>query len=548
MKNGQVAHLHPPAPLGAADMPPGAGAASSSPAALPTMNGSETTLVTLGNEQQGVVAAPVANGIEGIRLPSWFGTNAAGGERKYLARRSVDAAVDLTAVVLGLLIALRGQLPVNAATAVLLLGVSPVAAMWLLMRPRAIWDDGSAIDEVRHVVGSTSVPVLAGLGADAVLSANPDVALGMRIWVFTLALLLIGRLAVRYACASAPAASRPLLIVGAGKVGTDLARCLGQAPQLGLRPVGFLDYEVASVGGPQAMDGGDVALSSRGPNSLPVLGASHTLPDAILRTKAQCVAFAFASETDERLLPLIEQCQRLRVSAFFVPRLFEVARWRMQVRPVGSLPLVELQSVDPRDMRFAIKHAFDRATAAALLFVLAPLLGAIAVAIKLTSRGPVLFRQRRIGRDGREFTMLKFRSMYMHESDAPEFVLPAGRAPGGVEGRDRRTSVGKWLRRASLDELPQLINVLRGDMSLIGPRPERPEYVRRFAAELRRYERRHRVRSGITGLAQTSGLRGQTSIAERAKYDNFYVQNWSFWLDIKIALRTVKTVLSFKGE
>jgi lipopolysaccharide/colanic/teichoic acid biosynthesis glycosyltransferase len=144
--------------------------------------------------------------------------------------------------------------------------------------------------------------------------------------------------------------------------------------------------------------------------------------------------------------------------------------------------------------------------------------------------------------------MLKFRTMREPAGRVAEFALPEGCAPGGVEGEDRRTRAGEWLRRASLDELPQLINVLRGEMSLIGPRPERPEYVRRFAAELRRYDRRHRVKSGITGLAQVSGLRGQTSITERAEFDNFYVQNWSFWLDFKIAVRTVRTVLQLRGE
>jgi lipopolysaccharide/colanic/teichoic acid biosynthesis glycosyltransferase len=144
--------------------------------------------------------------------------------------------------------------------------------------------------------------------------------------------------------------------------------------------------------------------------------------------------------------------------------------------------------------------------------------------------------------------MLKFRTMRETAGAAPAFVPPPGCAPGGLEEEDRRTRAGSWLRRTSLDELAQLVNVLRGEMSLVGPRPERPEYVRLFSAELRRYDRRHRVRSGITGLAQVSGLRGQTSIAERAAYDNFYVQNWSFWLDFKIALRTVKVVLALRGE
>ncbi len=268
----------------------------------------------------------------------------------------------------------------------------------------------------------------------------------------------------------------------------------------------------------------------------------------IAQTGAQCVAFAFTASGDERLLPLVEHCERLRVRAFVVPRLFEAAGWRAQVRQVGSLPLGELNAVDPRDVRFAVKHLLDRLLAGLALLVLAPLLLVVAALVRKSSAGPVFFRQRRIGRDGREFSMLKFRTMYEPSGSLAEFIPPPGSAPGGVEWIDRRTPVGRWLRRSSIDELPQLINVLRGEMSMIGPRPERPEYVRQFAAELRRYDRRHRVKSGITGLAQVRGLRGQTSIVERAAYDNFYVQNWSFWLDLKIALWTVKVVLSMDGQ
>jgi lipopolysaccharide/colanic/teichoic acid biosynthesis glycosyltransferase len=159
----------------------------------------------------------------------------------------------------------------------------------------------------------------------------------------------------------------------------------------------------------------------------------------------------------------------------------------------------------------------------------------------------VLYRQRRIGRDGQAFEMLKFRSMRAADPDAPAPALPAGAAvaPGGVEGVDRRTPVGAFLRRSSLDELPQLFNVLRGDMSMVGPRPERPEYVARFDAIVDRYEDRHRVKSGITGWAQVNGLRGKTPLEERVEWDNWYIQNWSLWLDFKILVKTIGAV--FRG-
>jgi exopolysaccharide biosynthesis polyprenyl glycosylphosphotransferase len=332
-------------------------------------------------------------------------------------------------------------------------------------------------------------------------------------------------------------AARATLIVGAGRVGQELARRLLAEPGHGLRPVGFLDYE------------GRLAAAGDRPGEVPLLGPPDQVGAVIERTGAECVAFAFpVISSDARLLPLLEECQSAGVRAFAVPRLFEAVGWRMQVRHVGSLPLAELRSIGPDDLPFALKHLLDRLIATLLLVALAPLILVVAALVKASSPGPVFFRQRRVGRDGLEFTILKFRTMREPAPGQQVFVPPPGCAPGGIEYEDRRTRIGGWLRRASLDELPQLVNVLRGEMSLIGPRPERPEYVRRFAAELRRYDRRHRVKSGITGLAQVSGSRGQTSIAQRAEYDNFYVQNWSFWLDLKIALRTVRTVLQLGGE
>jgi exopolysaccharide biosynthesis polyprenyl glycosylphosphotransferase len=414
----------------------------------------------------------------------------------------------------------------------------------MLTRKAPMWDDYSLTDELRQLLVAASIPALALIGADTILRGVADVSLAMRIWLFTLALLATGRIVLYHVRESVPqAASARTLIVGAGRVGGELARLLRSQPQHGLSPVGFLDYGPAQKLAQLRSRNGDTQEPE-----LPVLGAPDALPAAIEEAGAACVVFAFTADSDEHLLPLVEQCERLGVQAFVVPRLFEAVGWRMQVRQVGSLPLSELRAVDPHDVRFAIKHLLDRVIAAVVVLVLAPLLLTVAALVKASSDGPLFFRQRRIGRDGREFTMLKFRTMYERSGPVVDFAPPPGRAPGGLEDGDRRTPLGKWLRRTSIDELPQLFNVLLGEMSLIGPRPERPEYVRQFAAELRRYDRRHRVKSGITGLAQVNGLRGQTSIVERAEYDNFYVQNWSFWLDLKIALRTVKTVLSLKGE
>jgi lipopolysaccharide/colanic/teichoic acid biosynthesis glycosyltransferase len=190
------------------------------------------------------------------------------------------------------------------------------------------------------------------------------------------------------------------------------------------------------------------------------------------------------------------------------------------------------------------KYAIGRLIALCSLMVATPVLLAIALAVLLTSRGPVLFRQERVGEGGATFAMLKFRSMRGPRASDAAFVPAEGAAPGGVEGADRRTAVGRFIRRASLDELPQLWNVVRGDMCLVGPRPERPEHVARFSGEVPGYAHRHRVRVGLTGLAQVEGARGAGScMTARAQLDNAYIDQWSLALDARILRRTVGAVL-----
>jgi lipopolysaccharide/colanic/teichoic acid biosynthesis glycosyltransferase len=208
--------------------------------------------------------------------------------------------------------------------------------------------------------------------------------------------------------------------------------------------------------------------------------------------------------------------------------------------------VLRLPSVRPHGWQFAVKHGIDRMVAAVTLLLLTPLLLVIAIAIRLSSPGPALFRQYRVGRDGRRFLLLKFRTMCDEPNAGTEFVPPDGVAPGGVEGPDRRTRLGCLLRASALDELPQLINVLRGEMSLVGPRPERPEYVARFARDIAGYDNRHCVKPGITGWAQVNGLRGQTSITDRVEFDNYYIRTWSLWFDLWILALTVAEVFRFR--
>jgi lipopolysaccharide/colanic/teichoic acid biosynthesis glycosyltransferase len=212
---------------------------------------------------------------------------------------------------------------------------------------------------------------------------------------------------------------------------------------------------------------------------------------------------------------------------------------RRQVSAVDSSELV----ARPAGFAIAVKHGLDRVIAAILLVALIPALLVLALAVRLNSPGPALYRQRRVTRGDHDFELLKFRSMYTTGGGEADYAarrfVESGLAPGGIEDRDRLTAVGRFLRRTSLDELPQLINVVRGEMSLVGPRPERSELVELFAREIRGYRDRHQVRAGITGLAQVRGLRGPTSLRARVDCDQDYVTNWSLWLDLKILVRTV---------
>jgi exopolysaccharide biosynthesis polyprenyl glycosylphosphotransferase len=271
------------------------------------------------------------------------------------------------------------------------------------------------------------------------------------------------------------------------------------------------------------------------------------LAHAVSQTGAKHVILAFSSEPDHVLVGKVAECQRMGIGVSLVPRLFESVNARAVLDHVGGVPVLSLHPTNPRSWEFAVKHALDRIIALIMLVAAAPLVAVLAIGVRLSSPGPVLFRQRRIGRDGHAFDLLKFRTM-REPGSADHFELPSGCAPGGVEGIDRRTMLGRFLRETSLDELPQLINVLKGDMSLVGPRPERPEFVERFALEVNRYEDRHRVKSGITGWAQVNGLRGQTSIADRVEWDNYYIQNWSLGLDLRILALTVAEVLRFGGD
>ncbi len=391
----------------------------------------------------------------------------------------------------------------------------------------------SVLDDLRGILAVTALASMAVLSLRILLPGDVDdlAPQSLRLLAFSAVYLAAGRVAYDWAQLNARRhgeLAKPTLIVGAGRVGRLTANRLLEHRELGLVPVGFIDKEPLDEPG----------------LPVPVLGASWDLEHLIEQHGIEHVVVTFSTAPSEVLLREIERCEQLGVSVSLVPRLFERMTERLTVDHLGGLPLLSAQRVDPKGLQFALKYTVDRIVAGLFLLVLLPLFGLLVLGTLLSVGRPIFFRQPRFGLDGREFEMLKFRSMRAAAEQLEVLDLPPDTAPGGVEGDDRRTPFGTLLRKTSLDELPQLLNVLKGDMSLIGPRPERPDFARLFEDNVYRYGDRHRVKSGITGWAQVHGLRGKTSLSDRVEWDNYYIENWSLWLDVKILLMTVWAVLS----
>jgi exopolysaccharide biosynthesis polyprenyl glycosylphosphotransferase len=387
------------------------------------------------------------------------------------------------------------------------------------------------LDDVRLVLKHTTTAALVVLAAWTLLQPD-DVkpAALVRLWVFAAAFALLNRLtshAEELRARRAGAALRPAVIAGAGEVGSGLALRLLSHREFGLLPIGFLDDDPLE----------------RDEQVLPLLGGVADIERVVATHGVDQLIITFSRAPHEDLIALADRARQLGVDVVIVPRLFEKTAQRPDVVHVGGLALLHMRLIDPRGWYFHVKYVADRLFALLLLVACLPVLLAAAVAIRLSMGRPILFRQVRVGRDGKPFSMMKFRTMGGEPVSDTAVDLPPDIAPGGNEGSDRTTAVGRLLRRTSIDELPQLLNVLRGEMSLIGPRPERPLFVDRFRESVKGYDRRHRVKAGITGWAQVHGLRGPTSVSERAEWDNYYIDNFSFWLDLKIVALTIVAVI-----
>ncbi len=314
---------------------------------------------------------------------------------------------------------------------------------------------------------------------------------------------------------------KTVLVIGTGELGQRVIETVEGHKELGFRVTGVL------------------TLGDERPGELvrdiPVVGHVKDV-DAVLDARpVDQVVIAVPLEQQVSVKPLMEQLALRTVDVKVVPDLYQYVTLYGGLEEFGGLPIISLQGDPMTGWNMVAKRVFDILFALVAIVVSSPIMLAVALAVKLTSRGPILYAQERMGMDGETFHILKFRTMRV-DAEVTGAMMASKDDP-------RRTPIGTFLRKYSLDELPQLFNVLRGDMSMIGPRPERPEFVELFRQDLDRYADRHRVKSGITGWAQVHGLRGQTSLADRVEWDNYYIENWSLWLDLKIILLTIPELL-----
>jgi Undecaprenyl-phosphate glucose phosphotransferase len=309
---------------------------------------------------------------------------------------------------------------------------------------------------------------------------------------------------------------KTVLVVGAGELGQRFIDTIELHRELGFSVVGVLTRRPEKVGAQL--------------KGVPVKGLYGDLGRVLDEAPVDQVVFALPLEEQGVLKELMGELALRTVDVKLVPDLFSFVTLRGGLEEFGGLPIISLQGAPLEGWNLIAKRAFDVLVSGLALMLLAPVLLVLAALVKLTSKGPVFYAQERMGMDGHLFRMLKFRTMRVDaEKDGPRFATAQD---------DRKTPLGAFLRRTSLDELPQFWNVLIGDMSLVGPRPERPVFIEAFKKEIPRYHLRHMVKAGITGWAQVNGLRGDTSIKDRIDYDLYYIENWSLAFDVKILVRT----------
>ncbi|MCP4205055.1 MAG: undecaprenyl-phosphate glucose phosphotransferase [bacterium] len=336
------------------------------------------------------------------------------------------------------------------------------------------------------------------------------------------ALVTAGRLVIRGRLRSLRRKGHNLqriLVVGAGVLGQDVARKLQAHEELGFRVEGFVDDDPAKLG--QRFNGA------------PVVGTLDEIDEQIQELGVDQVYVAMPLEAHTRILEVLRVVGSECVDVKMVPDILQYATLRAQFEDLDGTPVINLSQVPLRGWSSLVKRGMDMAIAAVAVAGLAPFLPLVAAAIWIEDKGPIFYRQERMGLDGKPFWIWKLRSM---RANAESSTGPIW----AIQDDPRRTRVGSFLRHWSIDELPQLWNVLKGEMSIVGPRPERPAFVKEFKHQIPQYMLRHKVKAGITGWAQVHGWRGNTSIRKRIQYDLYYIENWSLGLDIKILWLTLR--------
>ncbi len=380
----------------------------------------------------------------------------------------------------------------------------------------------SAIDQFYTIFGAASIGVIVSISFISFFFKNqidyPRLMM-VYVWILTILLTSFGRAVqsrLQLMLQARGWGELRVLIVGGNEMGRMVLQKIKRSRELGYSVVGFVDDD----------------LSAGSVQGTPVLGKIDDIPALTASEKIDEVLVVLPEATHHEILKIVSKCDRRYVSIKVFPNVFQIMAGEVSIGDLGGLPLLTVRDTALRGWRVTVKRAIDAVGSAVGLIVVSPIMMLLAVLIKLESEGPVFYTQERMGLDGNRFLMLKFRSM---RTDAEDNSGPVWASAND----SRRTRLGTYIRRFSIDELPQLINVLIGDMSLVGPRPERPVFVEQFRQTIPRYMDRHREKAGITGWAQVNGLRGDTSIIERTKYDLWYIENWSLALDFRILVRTL---------
>jgi len=387
----------------------------------------------------------------------------------------------------------------------------------------------SLVDEFYSVFVAVSVGTIISVAANSFLIRNgPDYSRRMIVfsWILTIVLVTLGRLLYSrliWSLQSRGIGGARVLIVGTGETGRMVLQAIRRLPGLG--------YEMAGM----------VSQDSRAEDlGVPILGTTDELLSLVRSEHIDEVIIALPDATSREILPIISDCHRARVATRVYPSAFQLITSDLSIGHLGGLPLLTVRDTVLRGWRLTLKRAMDIVGSVVGLVILSPFMVLTALLIKLNSPGSAFYTQERMGLDEKPFHMVKFRSM---REGAENETGPVW----AVKGDPRRTRLGAFIRRHSLDELPQFINVFLGEMSLVGPRPERPVFVEQFKQIIPRYVERHQEKAGMTGWAQVNGLRGDTSIVARTKYDLYYIENWSILFDLKILIKTFFTFFRDKA-